>query len=462
MKHLRFLPAAIFISLCLHSQAQVENAPAPGVPRDFSLPDVRSFKLDNGMNVTFVQFGKLPKVEIRLVVRVGNIDEQEGEVWLADFTGKLMKEGTVNRPGHMIAAEAASMGSNLNVSTGVEVTEFTADVLSDFAPQMIELISDVVQNPIFPDSEEARLKNDMVRDLNLQRSQPENIAFELFSKIMFPGHPYGRIFPDQQTIESFSAAGAKKFYAGNFGAVRSHLYIAGAFKEQDVERAVRERFSAWTKGNDPLVSIPAPQPEPAIYFVDRPGTPQAVLNIGIPVVDPSNKDYLPLLLTNSMLGGSFTSRITMNIREDKGYTYSPYSRIISRYRSALWMQFAEVATDATVPSVREIFNEINRLSKDSVSNSELEGIKNYMTGMFTLSNSTRHGIISQLAFVDLHGLDIDYLRNYVKNIHAITSDDVKSMMQKYLDPAKMIIVIAGDKGRIGKEGIAKFGKIAGP
>jgi predicted Zn-dependent peptidase len=414
------------------------------------------------MNVTLVQFGKLPKTEIRLVVRAGNIDEQENQVWLADFTGKMMKEGTVTRSGQQIADEAAAMGGNLNIATGVETTEFTADVLSEFAPQMIALISDVVQNPVFPESEAERLKSDLVRDLNMQTSQPENIAFELFSKIMYPGHPYGRIFPDQATIQSFSAGEAKKFFAGNFGALRSHLYIAGAFKEQDVEKKIRETFSSWTKGNDPVQNIPAPQAEPAIYFADRPGTPQAVLNIGLPVVDPSNKDYLPLLLTNSMLGGSFTSRITMNIRENKGYTYSPYSRIISRYRSALWLQFAEVGTDVTVPSVKEIFNEINRLASDSVSNDELEGIKNYMTGMFILSNSTRHGLISQLAFVDLHGLDLDYLRNYVKNIHAIKSADVKSMMQRYLNPSKMIIVIAGDKSRIGKEGIAKFGKVLTP
>jgi predicted Zn-dependent peptidase len=182
------------------------------------------------------------------------------------------------------------------------------------------------------------------------------------------------------------------------------------------------------------------------------------VDIGLPVIDPSDKDYLPLILTNSLLGGSFTSRITMNIRENKGYTYSPYSRVISRYRTGVWMQFAEVATDVTVPAIKEIFNEIKRLAADSVSNDELEGIKNYMTGMFILSNSTRNGLINQLSFVDLHGLELTYLKNYVRNIHAITSEEVKSMMQKYFNPSKMTIVIAGDRNKIGK-GVQQFGKI---
>jgi predicted Zn-dependent peptidase len=458
MKYRYILIPAFISAMTISASAQVEKAPAPGTPRDFSLPDIKSFKLDNGLNVTLVQFGTIPKVEVRLVVKAGNIDEEEGQVWLSDFTGKLMKEGTATRSGQKIADEAAAMGGNVNISTGVETTSISGDVLSEYASGMVELIADIVMNPLFPDTETERLKSDMLRDLNMQKSQPANIAFELFSKVMFPNHPYGRLYPDQQTIGSFTADYAKKFYDDNFGAERSHLFIAGSFKEQEVEKKIREIFGTWAKGKEPVVNIPSPDDHPAIYFADRPGTPQAVLNIGLPVVDPSNKDYLPLMLTNSLLGGSFTSRITMNIREDKGYTYSPYSRVISRYRSGVWMQFAEVATDVTVPSVREIFNEINRLKTDSVSNDELEGIKNYMTGMFILSNSTRDGLINQLAFVDLHGLDIDYLRNYVKNIHAISSQDVKAMMQKYFDPAKMTIVIAGDRNRIGK-GIQQFGRI---
>jgi predicted Zn-dependent peptidase len=324
---------------------------------------------------------------------------------------------------------------------------------------MLQLIAEVTMNPLFPESEVARLKNDMIRNLNIQKTQPANIAFELFSKVLYPDHPYGRVFPNQDIIESFTAEKSKTFYDKNFGALRTHVYVVGLFDEDEVEKTLRESFDTWMAGTAPEINIPETESKPMIYFANRPGAPQSVLNIGLPAIDPSNQDYLPLMLTNGLLGGSFTSRITKNIREDKGYTYSPYSQVASRYRTAYWMQFAEVGTDVTVPSLKEIFYEIKRLTDEVVSEGELSGIKNYMSGLFVLRNSTLSGIIGQLAFIDLHGLDLSYLNNYVRNIHSVTAADVQNIMKKYINPSNMTIVVAGDREKIGKE-IAKFGKIS--
>lgn len=456
----QFKSSAILVLfvLSLVSNGQ-ETPPSPGTPKDFSVPEVKTFTLGNGLKVTLVQFGNLPKTAISLVVRSGNLNETDNEIWLADFTGNLMKEGTATRSALQIANEAASMGGSLSISTGVETTYISGDVLSEFTPQMSGLIADVAMNPVFPESEVERLKNDMIRDLNIQKSQPANIAYELFSKVLYPGHPYGRLFPDEKMISSFTAARAMEFYTENFGALRSHVFVAGVFDGQKVEKAIRDAFSGWVEGSEPLIFIP-PQPKSGmIHFVERSGAPQSVLNIGMPVPDPSADDYIPLVLTNSLLGGSFTSRITRNIREDKGYTYSPYSRLISRYRSALWIQFAEVATDVTLPSLKEIMGEVRRLTEEPVSKSELKGIKNYLSGIFVLANSTNSGIISQLAFLDLHELGIDWLNNYISNIHKVTAADVQNTMRNYFDPSRMTIVVAGDRGEIGK-GITEFGKVA--
>ncbi len=444
--------------LTLGSAAQ-QTPPSPGRQKDFSLPSVKTFTLDNGLKVTLVPFGKIPKATVTLVVRSGNLNENENEVWLSDFTSMLMKEGTSSRTGQEIADEAASMGGALVVSTGMETTSVSGDVLSEFTPAMTELIADVAMKPVFPDSEVQRIKNDMLRDLSIQKSQPSNIAFELFARVLYPDHPYGRIFPDQATIGSFEAAKAKAFYNENFGALRSHLFVAGVFDEPAVEKAAREAFNGWQKGKEPLISIPQPLSKGMIHFVNRPGAPQSVLNIGMPISDPSVDDYIPLVLTNSLLGGSFTSRITRNIREDKGYTYSPYSRIISRYRTALWMQFAEVETSVTGASMKEIMFEIHRLTEEPVSPGELNGIKNYIGGIFVMSNSTNAGIISQLAFLDLHGLDLTWLNNYISNIQKVTAEDVQGMMRKYFSPDNLTIVIAGDRNKVGEE-VKAYGKIS--
>jgi predicted Zn-dependent peptidase len=459
MKNLLTITISLIFSYSSFVSAQNQQMPAPGTPQDFNLPPVHSFELDNGLKVTLVKYGDIPKATIRLVVRSGNLNEAENEVWLSDFTGNLMKEGTTTRKGNQIADEVAGMGGDLSISTGIETTAISTDVLSEYVGKAVNLVADVAMNPVFPESESARLRNDLLRNLNIQKSEPSNIAYELFSKVMYANHPYGRIFPEPEMIKSFDAAKAKTFYEANFGAQRSHLYIAGVFDEDEAEKVIRDVFGKWIRGVEPLINIPATAPKNMIYFADRPGAPQSVLNIGLPTIDPSNKDYLPLYLTNEILGGSFTSRITLNIREDKGFTYSPYSDVSSRYRTAYWMQFAEVATPVTVPSIREIFKEIKRLTDEGVSEKELNGMKNYVCGVFVLRNSTRQGIISQLAFLDLHGLDLNYITNYISNIRSITADDVQRMMKNYLNPSQMTIVIAGDRKKIGKE-VEQFGTIS--
>lgn len=459
MKNIVKLLTVLLSILSLELAGQTTMMPAPGEPKNFTVPEATTFKLDNGLSVTLVPFGNIPKATVSLVIRSGNLNDPENETWLSDFTGNMMKEGTLTRTGQQIADDAASLGGSLNVSTGVETTSVSGDVLSEFTPDMVRLIADVTMNPSFPDSETARLRNDMLRDLSIRKSQPANIAFELFSKVLFPGHPFGRLFPDESVVKGFSAEKAKDFYKNNFGAVRSHIYVAGVFDVKKVEDAIKEAFKTWAKGNEPVINIPSRTKTHKIYFADRPGAPQSVIDIGMPVVDPSDKEYIPLVLTNSLLGGSFTSRITMNIREDKGYTYSPYSRVLTRYRTGLWMQFAEVQTDVTAPALKEIMYEIKRLTDEPVSEKELQGVKNYLSGIFVLSNSTTTGIISQLAFLDLHGLDISWLNSYVSRIRAVSVQDVQNTMKKFFNPDDMTIVIAGDRKKIGKE-ITKYGEIA--
>ena len=168
----------------------------------------------------------------------------------------------------------------------------------------------------------------------------------------------------------------------------------------------------------------------------------------MPVITPDNKDYVPLLLTNSMLGGSFGSRITTNIRENKGYTYSPYSTISNRKGSTLWYEQADVTSEHTVNALLEIEKEIRRLQLEPPAKEELQGFQNYESGIFVLQNSSPNGIINQLNFLDLYGLGDSYLNNFVKNIHAITPEKISQMAKTYIQYDKMIKVLVGDKPAI--------------
>jgi predicted Zn-dependent peptidase len=206
--------------------------------------------------------------------------------------------------------------------------------------------------------------------------------------------------------------------------------------------------------------LPAAKPfsSRAVYLVDRPGAPQSTIMMGLPVKDPSQGNYRALQVTNVLLGGSFSSRITANIRENKGYTYSPSSTVSAGYRSAHWVEVADVSTPVTGASLKEIFYEIDRLQTEAPPEAELAAIKNYLAGTFVLQNSNPASIIGQMQFMDLHGLPQSFLSDAVKTIHAVTPEDVRTIMNDQIRDADMTIVIVGDRKAIEKQ-VAPYGKI---
>jgi zinc protease len=320
-----FIAIAFLTMVCALSFAQAPAAekqtPPPGsAPKTFKLPKVEKFSLPNGLQVTLVPFGSIPKVMIDVTVRAGNLNESASQVWLADITGELMKEGTEYRSSEQVAREAAGMGGAVTVNVGPDVTHIQGDVLSEFAPKMAQLLADVVEHPALPASEIARLKQDFQRQLSVQKSQPATMARERFYQALYPGHPYGRILSTEPIINSFTAEMAKKFYEDNFGAARTHIYVAGKFDPVAVKTAISQSFTSWKRGAAPLIQVPTTAAKHELDVVDRPGAAQSTVYIGLPTIDPSNSDFIPFQVMNTLLGGSFASRITSNIREQKGYT----------------------------------------------------------------------------------------------------------------------------------------------
>lgn len=431
--------------------AQKQTPPEGGQPKDFQLPDKQEASLQNGLSYTLVPYGAVPKAQVNLIIKTGNIHEADNQVWLADFVGDLMKEGTVSTSGKDLSVKMARMGGELNIGVGSNTTTISGNVLSEFTPELIRLIADVVQNPAFPEEETERLKSDLKRQLSVQSNTPQAQARSRFFALTYPEHPYGRIFPTPEIIDAFTIEQAKQFYNNNFGAKRSALYVAGKFNEEQVEKAIEEAFANWKEGPAPFFPKANPQTAQEMALIDRSDAPQSTLMLGMPVPDPSHPDYLPLQVTNALLGGSFASRITSNIREDKGYTYSPYSTINAGKEVAVWYEQADVTTEHTRASLSEIRKEIERLQQEAPTQEELEGIQNYQSGIFVLQNSSPGGIIGQLSFLDLHDLPDNYLTNYVQNVYAVTPEKVKELTGKYLQPDKMTLVIVGDKEEIEKQ-----------
>jgi predicted Zn-dependent peptidase len=262
-------------------------------------------------------------------------------------------------------------------------------------------------------------------------------------------------------LQSYTLAQLRNFYDSTYGAGRSRLYIVGRFDDRAVEATVRKAFAAWAKGPAASPPTPAPHAERVVYLIDRPGAVQSTVIVGVPVIDPTNADYIPFEVMNALLGGSFGSRITRNIREDKGYTYSPSSEVNTRYHDAYWAEVADVTTNVTGPSLKEIFGEIDRLQAAPPSEEELSGIQNYLAGTFILQNSSRAGIAAQLRFIDLQGLSPTWANDYVKRVHAVTPAQVSEVARKYLQDDKAIIVVVGDR-KVVEEQLKPFGRIVTP
>jgi zinc protease len=433
------------------SAAPKEKPPEGGPPKPFKAPAHETFALKNGMQVTLVPYGAVPKVTIQAVIRAGNYLEGANQVWLADLTGELMKEGAGSRTAAQVAEEAARMGGDITVTVAQERTTVGGDVLSEFGPRYVALVADVLERPRLPESELPRLKTGFARKLTLAKAQPQSLADERFHQLMFPDQAYGRMFPTEAMIESYKIEDVRNFYGKNFGAARARLYVAGRFDAAAMKKAIEDSFGGWARGSAPELTVARAASEKKAEIIDRPGAPQSTIMLGLPVASADSPDKIPLDVTNSILGGSFASRITTNIREQKGYTYAPVSSITNQYHEAFWRESADVTTAVTGASLKEIYFEIDRLRKEPPSAEELKGIQNYMAGIFVLQNSSRQGIIGLLAFIDMQGLPESYLADYVKNVYAVTPAAVQAMTEKYIAPSKMTLVVLGDKSKISEQ-----------
>lgn len=440
--------AVLLVSFAFGILAQKETPPVGGQPKPFVFPAVETYTLKNGMKVSLVPYGSIPKVAVQAVMRTGSLNEKEGQRWISDVVAAMLKEGTVTRDAETIARETAEMGGSIFTSAQTDKTVIGGEVLSEFDTRFLTLLADVMLNPKFAAEDLETIRTNKLRELSVAKAQPGNIAAERFRQIVYPNHPYGEIFASEETIKSYKLENVKAYYENNYGAARTHLYIVGQFDSKKVKGAIGKLFGGWKKGPDPIRNIPKMEAKRSLTVIDRPGAPQSTIYLGMPATSGADEDWIKFTVMNNILGGSFGSRITSNIRENKGYTYSPFSTVFNRYRTGVWYEAADVTTKHTGDSIKEILFEIDRLRKEPPSEAELQGIKNYMTGIYVLQNSTRNGVIGQLESMNYNELDKSYIDSYIQKVNAVTPKDIQAMAQKYLTEDKMTIVVVGDKAQI--------------
>ncbi|MDG2533922.1 pitrilysin family protein [Sphingomonas sp. HITSZ_GF] len=434
------------VAITTPALAQDNFPPAPPIadPKPFTLPATETYTLPNGLVVTLIPYGVAPKTVVSLRIRAAAVNEGDA-VWLSEVTGALMKEGAAGKTASDLAAAAAGMGGQLNVNAGMQMTTVGTNVLSEYAPAAIQLVSDVAIRPTLPASELARVKANLGRQLSVALSQPGTLADVALGRTIYgANHPYGRIIPSAAQLQGYTVEQVKAFHAGQFGAKRAHLYIAGRFDTAAVKAAIDKAFAGWAAGPAPAALQSPHKPGPQIILIDRPGAPQTTLRLSFDADRAGTAADIPQRVTNALLGGAFSSRITTNIREDKGYTYSPFSGINFSPEEALWTFEADVTTEHTGDSLKEVFKEIRRMQTEAAPAEESKGIRTYLAGLFAIQNSTSAAVATTLATRDLLGLPGDWTEQYVPAVLAVTPEQMMASAKASYPLAKLTLVVVGD------------------
>ena len=332
--------------------------------------------------------------------------------------------------------------------------------LSEFAEPLLSLVQELAREAAFPESEFERERRQKLEEVRLDHTQPGFLANERLRKVLFGAHPYALVGPTEGQAQAYKRDDLLSVYRDFYTPQNALLLMVGDFDAAQMLDTAERVFGSWT-GAAPSSSLHPAPPKPRnrhVYLVHVPGAQQAQILAGSHAITRRHPDWIKLALTNSLYGGAFNSRLVMNIREDKGYTYSPRSGVNPLREHGYFSISAAVRSDVVAASLTEIFYELDRLRALPVPEPELADARSYVSGVFSLGLATQDGLLSQLATVALHELPDDYLETYRTKIRALTPEDVLFAARKYLDSANMQIVVVGDRSQIEQQA-ALFGDL---
>ncbi|HET9526574.1 MAG TPA: pitrilysin family protein [Pyrinomonadaceae bacterium] len=420
--------------------------PAPLQPHPITIPASREVVLSNGLTLVVVEDRRLPLVSYRLAFRVGGAFDPPGLPGLTDLLAGLLPEGTASKTSREIADEVARMGASLSAGANSDYTIVAASALSQFNDRILELMADVVLHPSFPENEVELAKRNTKESLRQQRAQPSFLASEMVSRVMFGDHPYSVVAPTPESIDRSSRDEFVNFHRSKYVPNNAVFIIVGDVHYEDIVRRVESLLSTWERGEELVTNFPAPpvRTKKTAYLIDRHGSAQSNIVIANSGITRTSPDYFPMLLMHTVLGANASSRLFMNLREEKGYTYGAYTNLDARRTAGTFRATAEVRTPVTGDSLKEFFYELNRIRNDRVSEKEIADAKSYLTGVFPIRLETQEGLTDQLVQIKMLRLQDDYLQVYRDRVQAVTLEEIQRVAQKYVKPDEAALIVVGD------------------
>jgi predicted Zn-dependent peptidase len=445
------------LTLCVAAGAAAQTSappdrsrpPAPGEPPALKMPPVVRRALSNGLPVWIVEMHEVPVVQVSLVVDAGSALDPEGKFGLASMTASMLDEGAGTRSSLEIADAIDFLGATLETGSSYDAAAVDLGVPVARLADALPIMADVAQRPTFPERELTRLRRETLVAMLQARDNPAAIAAEAFPRLLYgKAHRYGTGeagTPD--AVESFTVDDLRKFYQQSYQPARAALIVVGDVQPSNVVPLLESAFGSWkpAAAGTAAAALPAAADpkERRVVIVNKPGAPQSQIRIGWIGVPRSTPDYFPIEVMNTVLGGSFSSRLNQNLREEHGYAYGARSGFAMRREAGPFVAAAAVQADKTAESLTEFFKELNGI-RQPVPEAELQRAKNYLAFGLPAGFETTGDLSARLQELLIYRLPTDYYDHYVERLRAVTSADVQRVAETYIHPDRSLAVVVGD------------------
>ena len=427
------------------------KAPTLGPPPKVSLPPIVTRELPNGLKLMIVEQHELPLADFVLVVKGGGTLDPAAKGGVANLTSSMLTEGTTSRSSLQIADQIAFLGVNLSAGSTWDATTVSLHTPMSQIDSALALFADVALHPSFKSEDFERVRKNRLTNLVQLKDRPTAIADQAYASILYgPAHPYGHnLIGSEASVTGMSTADLQSYYKSNFSPNNSTLIVVGDVKPDQIEKKITALFNGWQRGSTSAFTFSdAPKAGvTTVYLIDKPGAAQSSFRIGSIGVPRSTKDYFALNVMNTILGGSFTSRLNQNLRETHGYTYGARSRFDMRQSAGPFTASAEIVAAKTDSGLVEFMKELNAI-RDTVPVIELNKAKRYLQLGMPADFETTQQIAANLIPVVLYNLPLTYYNDYVSNIESITQADVQRVAKQYINPGSLAIVVVGDRKSI--------------
>jgi zinc protease len=425
------------------------TVPSLAAERPVTWPKRTRARLSNGLEIVLAEAHSIPKFHGELFFRAGEALVSDRAVGLAEMTSTMLRTGTTKRTSRQIEEDLRRLGADLGASAGQDTSAISFAGLGEFAEPLLQLVGELAREASFPETEFKRERRQKLEEVKLERTSPGFLAGERLRKLLFGSHPYARVSPSEEQVSAYKRDDLQTVYREIYTPENALLVMVGDFEPQSMLKLVEKTFGTWAGKRPAAKEEPAPPKLGGrrVYLVHNPGSVQTQILVGCHAITRKNPDWIRLGLANSLYGGAFNSRLVMNIREDKGYTYSPRSGITPLRKHGYFSISAAVRNDVVAASLTEIFYELDKLRSLPVPAAELCDAQNYLTGLFSMGLATQEGLLSQFSTVELNELPADYLETYRDKVRALTPAELLGAVRKYFDSANMQIVIVGDRAQ---------------